>query len=185
MKRTVTVFLILSLTILLAACGESGPAQVSDSPTPAVETAAPTPTPALAETEVTVAEETAAPKPAPTLSPTPAPSEAPAPEETPDWEALGGIEYAGKARGYGGNVNVTVVLDADGKILNITVGQHWESDDYGDKAIAAIPNLIVERQSLDVDAVSGATFTSEAIVKAVSKALIEAGLDPADYGYVK
>ena len=183
MKRTVTVFLILSLTILLGACGESSPAKASDLPTPAVETSAPTPAPE--ETEAPSAEETAAPTPEPTPSPTPAPTEAPAPEETPDWEALGGIEYAGKARGYGGNVNVTVVLDADGKILNVTVGQHWESDDYGDKAIAVIPNLIVERQSLDVDAVSGATFTSEAIVKAVSKALIEAGLDPADYGYVK
>ena len=46
-----------------------------------------------------------------------------------------------------------------------------------------IPAAIVEGQSLDVDAVTGATLTSDAILAAVAKALESAGLDPADYGY--
>ena len=103
--------------------------------------------------------------------------------ETPDWESLGGTVYETKAGGYAGYVHVSVVLDAEGKILDVTVGQHNESEGYGEKAIDVIPGLIVERQSLGVDAVSGATYTSEAIIKATAKAITAAGLDPADYGF--
>ena len=128
--------------------------------------------------------------PTPTEAPaTPAPTAAltaeptPEPTETPDWESLGGTVYETKAGGYAGYVHVSVVLDAEGRILDVTVGQHNESEGYGEKAIDVIPGLIVERQSLGVDAVSGATFTSEAIIKATAKAITAAGLDPADYGF--
>ena len=76
-----------------------------------------------------------------------------------------------------------VTLDEEGKILSVSMGKRSESPDYGDRAIAVIPGLIVEKQSLAVDAVTGATVTSNAIIKAVAAALTEAGLDPADYGY--
>lgn len=174
MKRIIITLVMLALLLTLTACGNTGsvPGESSN------------PSKDVASTS-TLAPATPAPAPAPTptSASAPAQTEAPATTELPDWESLGGVEYAGKARGYGGYVNVTVVLDGGGKILDVKVGQHWESDDYGDKAIAVVPNQIVERQSLDVDAVSGATFTSDAIIKAVAKALSEAGLDPADYGY--
>ena len=167
MKRF-TCLCLLVLLALLTACGGSGGTSPTSAPTPAATTA-PTETPAPTE--------------APTPAPTAAPTEAPAATETPDWASLGGTEYEGKAKGYGGYVHVTVVLDAEGRILDVSMGRHSESEGYGSLAIDVIPAAIVEGQSLDVDAVSGATLTSDAIISAVAKALESAGLDPADYGY--
>ena len=172
MKRSVCLCLLLLLA-LLAACGSNSPAPTAaptEVPTPA-PTAAPTPAPTPVPTE------------APTPVPTEAPTEAPAATEAPDWAGLGGTEYEGKAKGYGGYVRVTVVLDAEGRILDVSMGRHSESEGYGNLAIDVIPAASVEGQSLDVDAVSGATLTSDAILAAVAKALESAGLDPADYGY--
>lgn len=176
MRRCVLALLVLALLLGLAACGSSAGGSTPSEPTAAPETAAPTPTEAPA---------TPAPTAAPTAEPTPEPTpeQTPEPTETPDWESLGGTVYETKAGGYAGYVHVSVVLDAEGRILDVTVGQHNESEGYGEKAIDVIPGLIVERQSLGVDAVSGATFTSEAIIKATAKAITAAGLDPADYGF--
>ena len=96
---------------------------------------------------------------------------------------MGAKLYDGKCKGYGGYVHVTVALDAEGNILDVRMGRHGESEGYGEKAIGVIPALIVETQSLGLDAVTGATMTSEAILTAVANALTEAGLDPVDYGY--
>jgi len=174
MKRVIFLCLLLLLA-LLTACGGNSPAP----------TAAPTsaPTSAPAPTPTAVPAETPAPTEAPTSAPTEAPAETPAATETPDWASLGGTEYEGKAKGYGGYVHVTVVLDAQGRILDVRMGRHSESEGYGSLAIDVIPAAIVEGQSLDVDAVSGATLTSDAIISAVAKALESAGLDPGDYGY--
>ena len=169
MKRFACLCLLLLLA-LLTACSGNGGTNPKSAPAPAATTtptAAPTPVP------------TTAPAPAPTA----APAESPAATETPDWSSLGGTEYEGKAKGYGGYVHVTVVLDAEGRILDVSMGRHSESEGYGNLAIDVIPAAIVEGQSLDVDAVSGATLTSDAIISAVAKALESAGLDPADYGF--
>ena len=171
MKRLACLCLLVLLALLTACSSGSQPA--------------PTPAPTEALTVVPTSAPTAAPTetPAPTPTPKEAPSEAPAATETPDWASLGGSEYEGKAKGYGGYVHVTVVVDGEGKILDVSMGRHSESQGYGNLAIDVIPAAIVEGQSLDVDAVSGATLTSDAIIAAVAKALESAGLDPADYGY--
>ena len=46
--------------------------------------------------------------------------------------------------------------------------------DKGGVAIAQLPDKIVEAQSYEVDAVSGATITSEGIKSAVAKSLEQA-----------
>ena len=92
--------------------------------------------------------------------------------------------YAGSAQAYHGNLSVNVKLDNVGKILSIDVGSHDETKDVGTVAIEKIPKKIVSTQSLNVDAVSGATVTGNAIQDAVADALKKAGLQPKDYGYI-
>lgn len=85
-------------------------------------------------------------------------------------------DYTAEADGMGGKVPVTVSY-ADGKITAVTVGENKETVGIGDKAIEAIPARIVEEQSLVVDAVAGATITSNAIMQAAEAALTAAGVD--------
>ncbi|MGI6661946.1 MAG: FMN-binding protein [Bacillota bacterium] len=49
--------------------------------------------------------------------------------------------------------------------------RHDESPGIADPALNGVPKAIVEKQSVKVDAVSGATFTSQGIMEAVEKAL--------------
>jgi len=82
--------------------------------------------------------------------------------------------YTGKTLGYTDNppMEVTVTV-RDGKIADVQV-KHQEKIDLG--AAAIIPRRIVEQQSLRVDAVTGATVTSQAVVDGAYKALKQAGL---------
>lgn len=82
--------------------------------------------------------------------------------------------YTAEATGFHGPVKVEVEVDAE-SILNVTVVEHGETQGVGTNAIDALPGLFVKHQSLAVDAISGATITSEALVKAVETALVEAG----------
>ncbi|SCI97828.1 Fumarate reductase flavoprotein subunit precursor [uncultured Clostridium sp.] len=68
-------------------------------------------------------------------------------------------------------VNVTI---ADGKISEVVVGDNKETEAIASGAIKDIPAKIVESNSVDVEAVSGATLTSERIKKAVVQCLTEA-----------
>ncbi|MBP3399763.1 MAG: FMN-binding protein [Erysipelotrichaceae bacterium] len=82
--------------------------------------------------------------------------------------------YAAEENGFHGPVKVEVEV-SDDAILSITVTEHEETPGYGSRAVDELPALIVEAQSLAVDGVSGATFTSKALIKAVELALVEAG----------
>lgn len=77
--------------------------------------------------------------------------------------------YTGKGLGlHELEVSVTV---KGGKIVEVKVTRHEESPGIADPAIAGIPEAMVEQNKIDVDAVSGATFTSEGIIEAVKNAL--------------
>ncbi len=92
--------------------------------------------------------------------------------------------YQGSAPGYHGDLDVTVTLDKVGKILAVEVAEdHGETEKIGTIPIERIPGAIVAGQSLQVDTVTGATITADAILAAVAVALERAGLDPADYNY--
>ena len=84
--------------------------------------------------------------------------------------------YTAEAQGMNGAVKVTVTVDQD-KIVSVTVDEHNETPGISDGAIEKLPQMIVDQQSLALDAVSGATFTSKAILEAAEKALTEAGGD--------
>ena len=75
--------------------------------------------------------------------------------------------YTGSAKGNNGDVTVEVVLSAD-RIESVTVTNHQETPGLSDGPIADIPEAIVNNQSLNIDAVSGATNTSNGILDAVN-----------------
>ena len=76
----------------------------------------------------------------------------------------------GTAEGFGGDVTVTVVMDGD-KIVSVEANGPDETPGIGSNAIEQLPAKIVEANSADVDVVSGATYTSKAIIEAVNNAI--------------
>lgn len=72
--------------------------------------------------------------------------------------------------GIGGKLVVRVTQDGN-RISNVEIIQDHESEDVGKKALEELPKKIVEANSTDVDAVSGASSTSRAIKEAVKDAL--------------
>ena len=84
--------------------------------------------------------------------------------------------YTGTAAGKNGDVKVEVTFSANA-IDSVKVVEHSETAGISDGAIENIPAAIVENQSLAVDTVSGATITSDAILKAVADAVAKAGGD--------
>ena len=82
-------------------------------------------------------------------------------------------EYEGTATGYGGPLTVRITIK-DGKLTDIKVISQTETPEYFNKAKAVI-DKILSSGSVDVDSVSGATISSNAIKKAVADALHKAG----------
>ena len=85
-------------------------------------------------------------------------------------------KYVETVVGHEGLVNVCTMF-VDGKIANVQVLSHDETQAVGTYAVERIPGMIVENQSINVDAVAGATVTSNAIKQAVSNAITSAGSD--------
>ncbi len=88
--------------------------------------------------------------------------------------ALAEGEYLGVSHsGMGGDLYVKVTMDGD-TIAKVEVVDHKETDGISDPAISQIPDAIVAANSAEVDSISGATITSNAIKEAVSDALNQA-----------
>ena len=82
-------------------------------------------------------------------------------------------ECFGKASSYNGNVEVKVTISG-GKITAIDIVKTKDDEEYFFDAQKKVIPEILEKQSTDVDAVAGATTSSEGICHAVEKALEEA-----------
>jgi fumarate reductase flavoprotein subunit len=82
--------------------------------------------------------------------------------------------YTASANGKNGAVKVEVVFTND-KIKSVKVVQNNETSDIGGQAIKTIADKIVSGQTLAVDAESGATTTSNAILEAVANCVKQAG----------
>ena len=82
--------------------------------------------------------------------------------------------YTAVAKGNGGDVPVTVTFSSDA-IQKIEVGQNKETPGIGSVAIETLPKTIVDKQSLGVNGVSGASITSKAILAAVAACVKQAG----------
>ncbi len=79
--------------------------------------------------------------------------------------------YDGIGQGKGPDLKVAVIVKDD-KITNVEIVSNNETK--GKEALAVIPSEIIEKQSTEVDAVSGATMTSKGIMMAVNDALNQA-----------
>ena len=76
-----------------------------------------------------------------------------------------------------GAVTVTVTLADDGSIKAVTVDECKDTPGICDSAVANIPAAMVELNTINVDAVAGATLTSDAILATVKAALENGGVD--------
>lgn len=83
--------------------------------------------------------------------------------------------YTSTASGRNGPVKVNVTI-VNGKITKIDVVEHEESLEMAGTALDQIPDAIIKAQSTDVDAIAGATLTSNAIKDAVAAALLQASV---------
>jgi fumarate reductase flavoprotein subunit len=83
--------------------------------------------------------------------------------------------YTASAAGYGGALRVEVEFDRNA-ILSVTVTEEHETKEFGPLAIGALPGRMVEAQTYDIEAVSSATLTSEAIKAAVKDCVEQAAL---------
>ena len=78
--------------------------------------------------------------------------------------------YTGTGEGYRGKVTVTVKV-ADGKITELVLDDYADDKSYMERAKNRIFQEMISRQNTDVDAVSGATYSSNGLIEAVNKAL--------------
>ena len=83
--------------------------------------------------------------------------------------------YSASADGFGGPVEVSVEIGSNGGITDMTIKGDKETPDIGGAAIPVLKQAILTNQTADVDGVSGATFTSDAVRTATAAALAQAG----------
>ena len=88
----------------------------------------------------------------------------------------------GTGHGYGGEIKVELSTE-DGKITGINVVSNHETSVVFDRALPLLTERIIEAQSPVVDSVSGATFTSFGVKKAVAEAMKEAGMKVEDISF--
>ena len=82
-------------------------------------------------------------------------------------------KYKGDAIGYNGRLTVSVVVK-DGKISRAVCTGNVEDEPYITDAIDGVLGAMVEKNTTNVDTVSSATTTSDALIEAVRKALDKA-----------
>ena len=81
--------------------------------------------------------------------------------------------YAAQAKGFGGVVSVSVTFDEKG-MTDVQVEAPDETSGIGSVAAEKLPAAILDAQSAQVDMVSGATFTSKAVISAVEDCIAQA-----------
>lgn len=142
MKKLITIAIAGCLAVSLAACGGS-------SSTTAASTAT-----SSASTDTSAASSAASSE---------ASSEAAA-------ENGEGTTLTGEADGFGGTITATVTMDGD-TITAVTFDAPDETPDVGGAALDTLSEEIVAANGTDIDAVAGATVTSQGCIDAVQAAL--------------
>lgn len=104
------------------------------------------------------------------------------PEYGSDADAVGGGTadpiyvpgtYTGSAKGYGGQIEVTVEVD-ETHILSIDATGEMETPTVGQKAIKELAQRIKDANDTDIEGISGATYSSQGLFEAVNDALAQA-----------
>ena len=90
--------------------------------------------------------------------------------------------YTGSGEGYRGTTTVKVVVKS-GKITSITIVSYADDQQWFERAVDTIISEIKDSQSVDVDTVTGATFSSNGIRAAVADALNIDFTNPNTSGY--
>jgi len=86
----------------------------------------------------------------------------------------------GTAKGFGGDVTVTLTVE-NGVITAAKAEGADETPGVGTPALENLPAAMVAGNTVNVDVVAGATFTSNGVIEAAKAALVAAGLNPDDY----
>ncbi|RAA70257.1 flavocytochrome c, partial [Burkholderia multivorans] len=81
------------------------------------------------------------------------------------------------AQGHNANLPMKVVFSED-EIVSIEVDDSNESEGIANPAFERLPNEIINGQTLNVDVISGATVTCEAVIEGVAEAIKQAGENP-------
>lgn len=84
--------------------------------------------------------------------------------------------YEAAAKGFGGDINVKVTVTAD-EITAVEIVGDSETAGLGSVAVEELGAKIVAAQTPNVDAITGATVSSDAVIAAVTEALTAAGAD--------
>ncbi len=79
--------------------------------------------------------------------------------------------YAASANGFGGPVEVTLTVGENGGVTNADIVGASETPDVGGAAIPTLSAQLLSAQSAEIDGVSGATFTTNAVKEAAGAAL--------------
>ena len=87
--------------------------------------------------------------------------------------AEGPQTFTASSPGFGGDVEVTVTVDG-GQITDVRITGDKETSGIGAVAVAELPTRILEAQSAEFDAWTGASFTSAAVKAALTEALAQA-----------
>ena len=78
--------------------------------------------------------------------------------------------------GYGGRMEVFTYIDLDGKILQVEIGEHGETEGIGSavkdpKFLRGFTNISSEEEITAVDGIAGATFSSGGVKDGITRAL--------------
>ena len=113
----------------------------------------------------------------PDASAQPSGSTTPAPSETGSAAIFTPGTYEGTGKGYGGDIKVSVTVD-ETSITDIEVVEQTETEGVGGAALPILVDKVLSAQSVNIDGVSGATYTSDGFLTAVREAITASGADP-------
>lgn len=89
--------------------------------------------------------------------------------------------YKVKAKGHGSSFMPMEVTINDDQVAKIKVDAAGETSGIADEVFKRLPKEIVDGQTLNVDAVSGASISSQGVIDGVAQAIDEAGGDSQDW----
>ncbi len=115
------------------------------------------------------------PEPVLTPSPSPVPTPTPTATATPSNDgpiALADGDYYGTGTGFRGDIDVTVSVQ-NGYITNVRIDDYRDDEKYFSRAESKMIDRVIAAQSVEVDTVSGATYSSRGILSAILDALGE------------
>lgn len=84
--------------------------------------------------------------------------------------------YNATVNGYGGDFEIKATFDND-KIKDIVVGENNETPSIGGVAIEQLITQMKEKQTEDIDVVTGATKTSQGMINAYKEILSNAKIN--------